>query len=567
LKSLIKNIIKVYSNINFLKSKLITVSIVSVITIFLELLGLGIFIPGIDFLTNQDSIKSLTFFTFELSTISKRDLLLLFLFIVFIIFLIKAMFNIYLSYLQAKLSSEIDEIISLKVYSMIISKSYEDFTKETNATYNSIIINEVEQFSELVKYVITMVVEAFILIGIFSFLIIVQPFSTALIISSSLIYFLLMKFVFKKRLIKWGENRQLYQELIYRDIKNGLSSIVFIKIKKAQNYFLDSFDKNLKARNFFTKRQYAFSQFPRISLELMSIMILCIIVLSNIFIINISFEEITNQLIFFVIAFSRLLPSFNRIFTSYNFINYSEAVINKIYNLIEDDQPRNDLNVFKPIKISFQDNISLKKISYTYPNSAKYVLKDIDLTINHNSIFAIAGKSGSGKSTLINLIMGLINPTEGEISIDKNIINADNTSSYQEMIGFVSQKTTIINSSIKENICFGNSNYNPNDLQKSIKLAELDNFISKQKNKIETIIGEDGATISGGEIQRIGIARALLNKPKILILDEATSALDKNTEELILKTLKKLTAKLTVIIVSHDKGVLSIADKIYYIKQ
>ena len=567
MKSLIKNIIRVYSNISLLKSKIILVSIVSIVSIFLELLGLGIFIPGIDFLSNQNSIKSLSFFTLKLSTISKIDLLLLFLFIVFTIFLIKAVVNIYLSFLQSKLSSEIDEIISLKVYSTILSKSYEDFTKETNSSYTSIIINEVEQFSELVKYIITIVIEVFIIMGIFLFLIIAQPFSTALIILSSSIYFLLMKFFFKRRLIKWGENRQIQQDLIYRDIKNGLSSIVFIKIKKAQNYFLDSFNKNLKTRNFFTKRQYAFSQFPRISLELMSILILCIIILSNVLFINITFQEITNQLIFFVIALSRLLPSFNRIISSYNFINYSESVINKIYNLIEDDRPKKPSSVFNPIEILFHDKISLKKISYGYPNSDKYVLKDIDLTIQNKSIFAIAGKSGSGKSTLINLIMGLINPSKGEIFIDKNILNLGNISSYQEMIGFVSQKTTIINGSIKENICFGNSNCKPNDLKRSIKLAELENFVHKQKDKIKTIIGEDGTTISGGEIQRIGIARALLSRPKILILDEATSALDKNTEEMILKTLKKLTAELTVIIVSHDKKVLSVADNIYYIKQ
>ena len=189
MKSLIKNIIRVYSNISLLKSKLIIVSIFSIASIFLELLGLGVFIPIIDFLTNENSPKSYSFFKYEIGSISKIDFLLLFLFIIFIIFLIKAIVNIYLSFLQSKLSSEIDEIISLRVYSMILSQSYEDFTSETNASYTSIIINEVEQFSELVKHIITIVIEVFILIGIFSFLIIVQPFSTFLIILSTSIYF------------------------------------------------------------------------------------------------------------------------------------------------------------------------------------------------------------------------------------------------------------------------------------------------------------------------------------------------------------------------------------------
>ena len=385
---------------------------------------------------------------------------------------------------------------------MILSKSYEDYTKQTNASYTSIIINEVEQFSELVKHIITIVVEVFILLGIFSFLIIAQPFSTALIIICTSVYFILIKFFFKKRLIKWGENRQIYQDLIYRDIKNGLSSIVFIKIKKAKNYFLDSFNKNLNNRNFFTKRQYAFSQFPRISLELMSILILCLIILVNIFFVNITFEEITNQLIFFVIALTRLLPSFNRTFSSYNFINYSEAVINKIYNLIEEDDSENKPLINKSENILFNNQISLNKISYAYPNSTKYILNNVDFSLKNKSIFAIAGKSGSGKTTLINLMMGLLTPSKGEIFIDNDTLNSNNISSYQEMIGFVSQKTTIINGTIKENICFGSKDYSLDDFKKSIKLAELESFINKQKNKTDTII-EDGSTISGGRFKEL----------------------------------------------------------------
>ena len=250
MKSLIKNILKVYSKIKLLKSKLVTVSIFSIASIFLELLGLGVFIPVIDFLTNDNLNKSYSIFKYKIEFISKTEILLIFLSLIFIIFSIKAIVNVYLSYLQSKLSSEIDEIISLKVYSMILSKSYEDYTKQTNASYTSIIINEVEQFSELVKHIITIVVEVFILLGIFSFLIIAQPFSTALIIICTSVYFILIKFFFKKRLIKWGENRQIYQDLIYRDIKNGLSSIVFIKIKKLKIIFLIHLIKILTIETF-----------------------------------------------------------------------------------------------------------------------------------------------------------------------------------------------------------------------------------------------------------------------------------------------------------------------------
>ena len=139
------------------------------------------------------------------------------------------------------------------------------------------------------------------------------------------------------------------------------------------------------------------------------------IILVNIFFVNITFEEITNQLIFFVIALTRLLPSFNRTFSSYNFINYSEAVINKIYNLIEEDDSENKPLINKSENILFNNQISLNKISYAYPNSTKYILNNVDFSLKNKSIFAIAGKSGSGKTTLINLMMGLLIPSKGEI--------------------------------------------------------------------------------------------------------------------------------------------------------
>ena len=200
MKSLIKNILKVYSKIKLLKSKLVTVSIFSIASIFLELLGLGVFIPVIDFLTNDNLNKSYSIFKYKIEFISKTEILLIFLSLIFIIFSIKAIVNVYLSYLQSKLSSEIDEIISSKVYSMILSKSYEDYTKQTNASYTSIIINEVEQFSELVKHIITIVV------NIYSFRDFFFPDNCTTIFNSFNYYlhislFYIDKIFFKKRLI------------------------------------------------------------------------------------------------------------------------------------------------------------------------------------------------------------------------------------------------------------------------------------------------------------------------------------------------------------------------------
>ena len=561
MNNFLKNILKVYSVINLFKSKLILISFITTLSVILELIGLGIFIPIIDFLTNDKALIGYHYIPDEIRLASKRTILLISIIIILIVFTFKASINIFLSFLQARLQSDIDIKISMMVFKSILMKPYEKFIQENNTSYTSVILYEVEQFSELVKYIITLLLELLVLFGIFSILIIIQPISTVIILAISLIYFILMKIIFRKRLIFWGENRQKYQDFMFRDVKNGLSSIVFIKIKKIEKYFLNIFNDSIKNRNLYINKEYTFSQFPRITLELMGVFTLCVILYINIFLIELTFNLVINQLVFFVVALTRVMPSLNRIFTSYNFINYSDSVINKIFSTLNNENKNSFLkqNTF----LEFKNLIELKKVSYKFPNSKNMILDKINLKIKKNSILGIYGKSGSGKSTLINLIMGLIKPINGSFSIDGLEINNEGLDSYQKMIGLVSQKTPIIIGSIKENICFGNNKYSSDDLKWAIKLAKLEEFINKKENQLDSIIGEEGSTISGGETQRIGIARALLNKPKILILDESTNALDKKTEESILNTIKGLKSELTIVIVSHDRKVLDISDRLY----
>ena len=565
MKNFLKNILKVYSAINLFKGKLMLISFITIISVILELVGLGIFIPIIDFLTNDRSIIDNDYFPDVIRFGSKTTLLVISLIAILGIFLFKAFINIYLSFLQAKLQSDIVIKISMMVFKSILMRPYEKFIQENNSSYLSVILNEVEQFSELVKYIITLLLEILVLFGILIILILIQPISTIIIIGISSIYFILMKITFRKRLISWGENRQKYQDYMFRDVKNGLSSIVFIKIKKIENYFLNIFNNSIYNRNIYINKQYTFSQFPRITLELVGIFTLCIIICINIFFIKLDFNLVINQLVFFVIALTRIMPSLNRIFTSYNFINYSDSVINKIFLFINKEKNKDDKSLIHQSRVEFKHHIQLKDVSYIYPDTKNIILNRINLKIKRNSILGIFGKSGSGKSTLINLLMGLIKPISGSILLDDIEINDNKLDSYQKMIGFVSQKTPIIIGSIKENIIFGNNGYTLEDLKWAIKSAKLEDFIKKKENQLNSIIGEEGSTISGGEIQRIGIARALLNKPKILILDEATNALDEKTEKSILNSIIGLKSELTIIIVSHDRRVLDISDKLYNI--
>ena len=217
------------------------------------------------------------------------------------------------------------------------------------------------------------------------------------------------------------------------------------------------------------------------------------------------------------------------------------------------------------IKYDLSKNIKLKNVNFKYNNSKEFILKNINLDVSKNSKIGIIGKTGSGKSTLIDIISGLLKPTEGSIELDNKKIDIFDNSNWMNKIGYVSQDIFLINDTIEKNIAFA-SNLSEIDtfkLNKSAKVAEIDKLIDKLPNKFKTLVGERGINLSGGEKQRISIARAMYNNPEILIFDEATSALDISTEELIFKTINNLDFDTTIIIVAHRLTTLKECDNIY----
>jgi ABC-type multidrug transport system fused ATPase/permease subunit len=266
-------------------------------------------------------------------------------------------------------------------------------------------------------------------------------------------------------------------------------------------------------------------------------------------------ENIVLILGTFAVAIFRFLPSLNRLLNSFNtfkfFSNsidfiYDELSISRTSEVIEEEKNENYFEFYKQIE--------LKNISFHYEKKTLIILDDVNLIIKKNSINFIKGESGSGKSTLLNILCGLLSPTNGEVLVDNKNINSF-LKSYQSKIGYVPQKTLLLEDSILDNIVFGQyqENFDLNLVKEVISKSKLNKLIDKLPNGLNTIVGERGSSLSGGELQRIGVARALYKKPEILILDEATSALDEETESLLLKEIFDLQKFITIIIVSHKK--------------
>ena len=219
-------------------------------------------------------------------------------------------------------------------------------------------------------------------------------------------------------------------------------------------------------------------------------------------------------------------------------------------------------------KIIFRETEEFKNINFTHFESEKIIFNNLNLKIDKNCFVGIFGSSGIGKSTFFDLFSGILPPTDGKIIIDKNYtLNKDNIKSWQNLIGYMPQDAMILEGSLIENIAFGQDTKNVNfkNIESSINGANLNHFISNLKDADNLQLGERGLKISGGERQRISLARTLYTKPQILLLDEVTSALDQKNENEILKTIYNLK-NTTKILISHKKESLKYCDKIYELR-
>ena len=267
----------------------------------------------------------------------------------------------------------------------------------------------------------------------------------------------------------------------------------------------------------------------------------------------------------FALAGVRLLPSISAIVHNITQLNFGTFALETVYeDLIRYKNNTEDQNSTKPSK--FQE-INFSTVSFKYPNSNEYVLKDVSLTIKSNECIGILGPSGSGKTTVIDILLGLLKPESGKIILNGQNINK-NLKDLSRLSAYLPQDCLILESSIKNNICLESqeSKINYQKIKDSIQNANLTSFINNLPNKIDTLIGEGGIRLSGGQKQRLAIARTFYHEKEVLVMDEATSSLDFENENIIMNNISEFKGKKTIIVVTHKPETIKNFDKIYQLK-
>ena len=369
----------------------------------------------------------------------------------------------------------------------------------------------------------------------------------------------------KKKLKYWGKLRESLDGQVAKIALEGIGGIKDILILGKTNFFINEFSNKsyLKAR--LNANQGTISQIPRFYLELISIIGLVS------FIILLLFQgKDTTSLItvlgVFVAATFRMIPSLNRIIASTQTMKYYISSLDVVYSEIKNYDEFKKIDKNHKI-FSLQKSIEFKNISFCF-NKENEVLKNINLVIKRGQSIGIMGESGSGKSTLVDLLLGLLKPTSGEILID-GISGLQTGQSWRNSIGYVSQSIFLTDDSVKNNIALGIPDHQIDNKRiiELLKQTKLDKLVNEMPFGINTLVGERGIQISGGQRQRIGLARALYNNPDILILDEATSALDSETEIEVMKSIYKLKKDKTIIMIAHRLSTLENCDFIFNIEK
>jgi ATP-binding cassette, subfamily B, bacterial PglK len=568
-----------FENISFLTNKIQRIKLTIIffgafIVSLMEIIGLGS-LAGFVVILSDPSILinqiSNVYISKYLNSLDFKKLLILSGVIIFLVFLIKNIFTILFHYFEVRTQRNIILYLTSSLYKNYLYRDYEYHLKtnpsEMINTVNSIATRSVA----FIFSIISLFKEFFFIFLILCSLVIVDYKLTIFLFIVFSLFSLIFYSLIKKKLSTQGYKTRILEELELQNLNQGIGSIKYIKLKNIQNFFVSNYFKTQKERHRLEIFLSIISKIPKLIFEILAVVILSLIVIYFISQ-NKSIEIILPTLSYLILIIVRMIPAFININTGLSLIKYDKPSVQKIVKEIRDK--KNLLLANKNIKANKNSKIEIKQfefrdISYKFPDSEKNVLDNISFKINDGEMVGIIGESGAGKSTLINIIMGLLIPTEGNIKINNQNIIDEEYFILQKKIGFVPQEIYLIDDNIKNNIAFGISE-NKIDFQKldqCVERANLKEFIAKNSLGLEAVIGDRGARISGGQKQRIGIARALYDDPKILIMDEGTSALDNKTEEKVIEDIVKLKKNRIIILAAHRLSTLEKCDKFILLKE
>ena len=478
-----------------------------------------------------------------------------------IVYIVKSTIASLATYSQIRFSQQFEESISRSLLISIISHPYEFHLGHNSSVLVNKVTKEVDQIKKTLISLFAAFTESIIVFALLGFVLINNPLGSIGSVSVVLLSGALFLGATKNRLIQLGLKLNTEAALANQHLIQSLQGIKEIKIRSLDRHFVNRY---IVSNTIYKKTEgsYLFiSRLPAIAFELTAILGLMTSILILYFT-NTDSRSITQSLGILVAASYRLIPSSNRIIVGLTDLKYSKNSIESTAKMIKTSD-----NSSKQLQVEhFSKKIDFKNVTYSYTSEEIPVVENLSFTIEIGEKVGIIGQSGSGKSTILDLLLGLIQPNKGSISIDGLDFNGAHMR-WGKMLGYVAQDIYLADDTLRNNVAFG---FDPLDISESrvstcLELTHLSRIALDDPAGMDQILGERGSKISGGEKQRIGIARCIYQDPEIIVLDEATSALDSETEQIVMNNLFNLQPKKTFIIVAHRLATISKCDKVLLI--
>ncbi len=540
----------------------------------LESLGITMIVPVMTIVIDPDAIAassalSSLYALFGCSSTTQFAAIIMIAMV--LVFVVKNIFLYFMNVVQLRFVYTNQFATSRRMMINFMQRPYEYYLNADTSVIQRNITSDVNNMYGLILSCLQLISEI-IVFGCLVIVLLTQDARMTLSIAVLLVVVLLViKYVIKPVMVRAGQDNQDYYSGLFKWIEESVTGIKEIKIANKENYFINGYADCGAGYVNAVQKYNLYNSTPRLLIETISIggMIgyMLVVMLSGE-----SLKDMLPQLSVLAAAAVRLLPSANRINNYLTSISYFEPFFMNVSDNLQ--QEINDGNISyraedyentrEVDKLPVHKTIELKNITYHYPNSEAYVLKNADMTIPVGKAIGIVGTSGAGKTTIVDIMLGLLKIETGEILADGVEIR-EHYPEWLKNIGYIPQTIFMLDSTIRKNVAFGipDNEISDDKVWNALKEAQLDEYVRSLPDGLDTTIGERGIRLSGGQRQRIGIARALFEDPEVLVLDEATSALDNETEAAIMDSINRLHGRKTLIIIAHRLQTIEKCDMVY----
>jgi ABC-type multidrug transport system fused ATPase/permease subunit len=553
------------------KKQLIIVLLMMILGAFAEIVSIGVLPAFIAAVTKPDVLNNFPVIQEILKKVgvtNSEKLLLYGSVFMIVIFLLKNGYLTFLTYYKSKVVYDIQLRMSHDLFSAYLKAPY---TFHLNRNSSELLGNVYDCVKIIVAGVImpfiTIVMEVLLLISIIVLLFSVEPIITLITVAVfGLSGYIYLKST-KKSSVNFGKELQKLRDVVYKVVTEGLVGLKDARVLNREDFFIQNFYTSSKKNANGLMHQSFLNGLTKPILETIAMIVMLSITVALVLRSN-DLSGILPALALFGFASIRLMPSISQILGCFSSLRFSSPAINPVWKDLHYLKAQKEIqykNHNQAANITLNKQIEFNKVIYHYPESPEPSLINVNLSIPSGKSIAFVGSSGAGKTTMVDLILGLLNPSDGRITADGIDIHT-NIQTWQKQIGYIPQHIFLADNSIRNNIAFGMPDHEiDNDkVWQALKLAHLDTLVHELPEGLETQIGERGVRFSGGQRQRIGIARALYHDPKILVMDEATSALDNITERSIVQEIEALKGNRTIIVIAHRLTTVMNCDTIYF---